>query len=510
MKELRQFLPHKNLRELSKNKTYFNEISEYFSKLNPDTFNLLHPYHNNSQSKYFDTLLLSNKKKNFNSIDLNDCFEFYFYSNKLLTENKSYIFVGDLENKKHSFCSGADLKYFYSLKKDSPNYNIYNNLAYLVVDQMYELTNKNIFNSIFIWNGVVMGGGLAPGIYSKLRIATESTILAMPETKFGFYPNITYPYFVSQFMTYSEALYFGLFSHKFNGIECFNLGLATNFILDKFVKNLINDLESIDKDNEKEVSQIINFYQEKSFLEINDQENIAYGKLESTLFIKNFINYSSSGTFAKVFNIQKDNNFDFNEEFISFDKQDFILNYKNYEKRNLNNSAKNILNLNYADYDYLNLYLRRLKQKETIKDKNIILDTEINLYLYNKFSRTLAKNLISFKDEQYFNQFYEKLSNDLLEGSMNKKNGLLRILYFHAMKELNQRSVLSLKQTHEITGKAYNGLTWEEYYDLDLEKSKESFDFEECFEGIRAFFIDKDNQPNWKFTSLTSLNNIHI
>lgn len=43
----------------------------------------------------------------------------------------------------------------------------------------YEISRMKPFQ-ISVYDGIVMGGGVGLSIYSKIKIATESTIFAMP------------------------------------------------------------------------------------------------------------------------------------------------------------------------------------------------------------------------------------------------------------------------------------------------------------------------------------------
>jgi 3-hydroxyisobutyryl-CoA hydrolase len=51
---------------------------------------------------------------------------------------------------------------------------------------------------ISIWNGFVMGGGVGLSCHSFIRVATNNTVYAMPETAIGFFTDVGASYFLSK------------------------------------------------------------------------------------------------------------------------------------------------------------------------------------------------------------------------------------------------------------------------------------------------------------------------
>lgn len=90
---------------------------------------------------------------------------------------------------------------------------------------------------ISIWNGIVMGGGVGCSQYAPIRIATEKTLYAMPETNIGFFCDSGSSYFLPKIKgNASLGIYMGLLGHRLKGDEVLQWGLATHYVeLDKIV-----------------------------------------------------------------------------------------------------------------------------------------------------------------------------------------------------------------------------------------------------------------------------------
>ncbi len=83
---------------------------------------------------------------------------------------------------------------------------------------------------ILLADGITMGGGLGLAAGSDIVAATETTRMAMPETRIGFFPDVgaTGWLFTKCPRGYPEFL--GLTGYEMVGAECVRLGLATHLI----------------------------------------------------------------------------------------------------------------------------------------------------------------------------------------------------------------------------------------------------------------------------------------
>ncbi len=93
--------------------------------------------------------------------------------------------------------------------------------------------------TVAIMDGITMGGGVGISLPCEHRIATENSRFAMPETSIGLFPDVgggwylpRLPGRVGQFMALTGA--------RLDGAECKFLGLATHYVEQSAVEELID------------------------------------------------------------------------------------------------------------------------------------------------------------------------------------------------------------------------------------------------------------------------------
>ncbi len=102
--------------------------------------------------------------------------------------------------------------------------------------------NHLLFNypkpTVAIMDGITMGGGVGIALPCNFRIATENTRLAMPETGIGLFPDVgggwylpRLPGRVGEFMALTGA--------RLDGAECHYLGLATHYVPQANIADLV-------------------------------------------------------------------------------------------------------------------------------------------------------------------------------------------------------------------------------------------------------------------------------
>jgi len=126
--------------------------------------------------------------------------------------------------------------------------------------QIATLFERDHVVQVSLWDGIVMGGGVGLSLHSPIRVATENTLFAMPETGIGLFPDVGATWALSRLRAGAHVgMYLGLTGERLGAADCVYAGLATHFcpaeklpFLEKQLTNLTASQASIE-----EVSSII-------------------------------------------------------------------------------------------------------------------------------------------------------------------------------------------------------------------------------------------------------------
>jgi enoyl-CoA hydratase len=92
--------------------------------------------------------------------------------------------------------------------------------------------------TIAIMDGITMGGGVGISLPCDLRIATENTRLAMPETGIGLFPDVGGGWYLSR-LPGRVGQFMALTGARLDGGECHYLRLATHYVEQAGIPDLI-------------------------------------------------------------------------------------------------------------------------------------------------------------------------------------------------------------------------------------------------------------------------------
>jgi enoyl-CoA hydratase len=126
------------------------------------------------------------------------------------------------------FCAGGDLKELTQAVREGAVH-----LADRFFREEYDL-DLLIHNAskpiVVLAHGITMGGGLGLAAGADIVVATETTRMAMPETRIGFFPDVGATGWLFTKCPPGYPEYLTLIGYELLGPECVRLGLATHLV----------------------------------------------------------------------------------------------------------------------------------------------------------------------------------------------------------------------------------------------------------------------------------------
>jgi enoyl-CoA hydratase len=97
-------------------------------------------------------------------------------------------------------------------------------------------------------DGIVMGGGVGISQPAKIRIATERTMYAMPETGIGLFPDVGGGWYLPR-MPGQTGIWLALTGARLDAAECLRLRIATHFVrserLEALKAAIVDDADAV-------------------------------------------------------------------------------------------------------------------------------------------------------------------------------------------------------------------------------------------------------------------------
>ncbi|MFK8077379.1 MAG: enoyl-CoA hydratase/isomerase family protein [Granulosicoccus sp.] len=169
-----------------------------------------------------------------------------------------------------AFCAGGDMKRVrqFAIDGDFNNIETFFTKEYALNLAIAECTKPYVS----LIDGVAMGGGLGLSVHGSFRVVTEKAIMAMPESRIGFFPDVGGSYFLQR-LAHDCGIWLALTAMAVRGPQCVMTGLATHFIEHEQLSTLVGELETLPPDEcendltsaTKRVSQLLNTHCKNSF-----------------------------------------------------------------------------------------------------------------------------------------------------------------------------------------------------------------------------------------------------
>ena len=124
------------------------------------------------------------------------------------------------------FCAGGDIRMLAdSGARDGVEARAFFHAEYRMNHALFTYAKP----TVAFMDGITMGGGVGLALPCDVRVATENTKFAMPETGIGLFPDVGGGWYLSR-LPGRMGQYLALTGHRLDGAECLALGLATHYL----------------------------------------------------------------------------------------------------------------------------------------------------------------------------------------------------------------------------------------------------------------------------------------
>jgi len=187
--------------------------------------------------------ILLNRPKALNSLNFNmvDAIGEKLKSWEMDNDIKCVIIKGAGER---GLCAGGDIKTLYNAQDSTEK-----------IEQTYEFFSKEYQTDLAIANfpkpiiavldGIVMGGGVGLTYGADIKIVTERTTWAMPETSIGFFPDVGAAYFLNK-APGMIGRYLGLTGSQVKASDLLFINAASHYMSFETIGHFLNKLEDVD------------------------------------------------------------------------------------------------------------------------------------------------------------------------------------------------------------------------------------------------------------------------
>lgn len=143
-----------------------------------------------------------------------------------------------------AFCAGGDVRKLYHAARNDPLHET-PWLKFFIDEYRLDYTVHRFAKPVVaLMDGIVMGGGMGLAQGAALRIATERTRMAMPETRIGLLPDVGATHFL-RVLPRDLALYVGLTGARLSGADAKRVGLADECVPSAWLRGFIERLEKV-------------------------------------------------------------------------------------------------------------------------------------------------------------------------------------------------------------------------------------------------------------------------
>lgn len=139
-----------------------------------------------------------------------------------------------------AFCAGGDMKTIRTLALDEKWQEIQQFFKKEYALNLHIAQCSKPYVSLV--NGVSMGGGLGLSVHGNALVVSETSMLAMPETAIGFFPDVGSTYFLNR-LPDDAGKWLSISGTPVTGYQAVSAGLATHYVESAHWTTLVEALE---------------------------------------------------------------------------------------------------------------------------------------------------------------------------------------------------------------------------------------------------------------------------
>jgi len=210
------------------------------------------------------------------------CMAFFTEFQEIIQQisNNAEIEILIISGEGDSFAAGADLSEVINMKEEEAYLNSlhvqnsFNKLAHLEIPV------------ISVINGFCMGGGLELAMACDIRIASDSALFAMPETKIGICPGGAGTQRLAKIAGTENAMFYLLSGETFSADEAARMGIVSKVFpqeeLNTGTEKLIKGILRNSSEASKTIKHLIQISENTDFNFACEQEAKSFAKLITT------------------------------------------------------------------------------------------------------------------------------------------------------------------------------------------------------------------------------------
>ena len=180
---------------------------------------------------------------------------------RLLEWSKSQMAnVVVIKGEGRAFCAGGDITALANQNKEGKEAQARSKDFFSLEYKLDHLIATYSKPYVAFLDGITMGGGVGLSINAPIRIATENTVFAMPETTIGFFPDVGASFFLPK-LDGQLGMYLALTSEQLKGANVFYAGVATHYLHSSSLPDLearLSELQFNDHDSMEHRLRVIN------------------------------------------------------------------------------------------------------------------------------------------------------------------------------------------------------------------------------------------------------------